>query len=187
MADNKYKILIVDDDENIRSIYVEIFKKEGFEVEEAVDGLEGLDKATKNPPQVVFTGIIMPKLDGFGLKEALAKNVATANIPVVMSSHMGRKEDEEKAKAMGIRDFIVQGMVTPKAAVERIWAILGDQKYYVKVDPTELDAPDLAKEIHLKPGFRCPNCDSEMQLLLDVVDIGGHKFSASFVCPQCDK
>jgi PleD family two-component response regulator len=187
MENKKNKILIVDDDDDIRSLYSEVFKKEGFEVEEAVDGLEGLDKATKNVPDVIFSGIIMPRMDGFGLKEALNKNVSTANVPMVMSSHMGRKEDEVRAKEMGVKDFIVQGMVTPRQASERIKAILGSKDYLLKFYPQELVAQKLASDFNLKENFKCSNCDSEMVLKLGVPLKGQQEFFAKFVCPKCGK
>lgn len=85
------KILLVDDDEMIRGIYSEVFRNNGFEVEEARDGLEGLEKARSIIPDIIFTGIIMPKMEGFDLMEALKKNVATSQIPVFISSHLGRE------------------------------------------------------------------------------------------------
>lgn len=181
------KILIIDDDEAVRVTYVEVFKNEGFAVEEAIDGLDGLEKATKNPPQVIFTGIIMPRMDGFGLKEALAKNVATANIPVVMSSHMGRKEDEEKAKTMGIVDFIILDLVTPRQAVERIRRVLGAGEYKVKIVAGELDVTRLAKDFHLNEKFQCSNCGADLVLQLGIMDVGQHEFTAKIICPKCGR
>lgn len=187
MENKKKKILIIDDNEDIRSLYVEVFKREGFEVEEAVDGLEGLDKAIKNVPDVVFSGIMMPRMDGFALKEALSKNVATANIPMALSSHMGRKEDEVRAKEMGIKDFIVQSMVTPKQVVEQIRAIWDSKKYSLKFYPQELDAQQLAADSNFGDNFKCSSCDSEMILKLSAFRPSQNEFSAKFICPKCMK
>ncbi|HPN96588.1 MAG TPA: response regulator [Candidatus Moranbacteria bacterium] len=185
--EKKLKILIIDDDESIRTMYAEVFKKEGFEVEEAVDGLEGLDKATKNIPDVIFTGIIMPRMDGFGLKEALAKNVTTSNVPVVMFSHMGRKEDEEKAKQMGVREFFVMGMITPNQIVEKVKSTLGDAgEYKIKFSSSELDGPKLAKDLHFDEKFQCKKCGGNLDLALKIFDLNKHEFSARFVCSKCN-
>jgi PleD family two-component response regulator len=184
---NKSKILIIDDDEPVRSLYSEIFKKEGFEVEEAVDGVEGMDMATKNPPNVIFTGIVMPRMDGFMLKEALAKNVSTASIPVVVSSHLGREEDRERAMQLGVKDFIVRNMVTPKEAVERVRKVLGSGEYRVKINTTELDAAQLAKDIHLKENYHCSYCGSDLILVLSVSDISTHEFKTKIICPNCGR
>lgn len=179
------KILIVDDDEMIRSMYAEVFKAQGFEVEEASDGLEGLNKATKNAPDIIFTGIIMPKMDGFGLKEALDKNVATSNIPVVMSSHMGRKEDQEKAEKLGIKAFIVKELTPPKEVVKKIRGVLGSDRYRLKINASELDAPKLMNKLRLSGNFECPNCKEELVLDLEAIDLDKKEFKAIFVCPKC--
>jgi len=185
---NKKRILIVDDDENIRVMYAEVFKEEGFEVEEAFDGLDGLEKATKNAPDIIFTGIIMPRMDGFGFIESLKKNVATANIPVYMSSHMGRKEDEEKAKKEGIKDFFVLGMIPPKKVVERIKSAFEKiTNYLLKFDPKEFDAVRLANDLGLKDkNYFCPKCGSDITLSVEISDLEKGELRARLVCPSCE-
>lgn len=185
MNDKKIKLLIVEDDEIMRETYVEVFKKEGFEVIEAIDGIEGLDKATKNIPDIIFTGIIMPRMDGFALKDALAKNVATTNIPVIMSSHMGREEDRIKAGQLGIKEFIVQGMISPIEVVEKVKAMFGSGKYVIKFSPNEMDAGKLAQDFRFSPKFECKNCYKSLTLLLKPSNIEKGEFSAKFICPNC--
>ena len=187
MEDKKLKILLVDDDEETRSIYAEFFKNDGFEVMEAFDGVEGLDKATKETPDVIFTGIIMPRMDGFSMMEALKKNVTTSNIPVVVSSHMGREEDQKKAYELGAKDFIVRNYNTPKQAVERVKVIFLSE-YNLKINPTEMDAPKLAKDLHLTSnGLLCPACGGEMMVKLKISGARDHTFSAKLVCSRCKK
>ena len=189
MDGKKIKVLIIDDDEFSRETYIDVFKREGFEVIGAVDGLEGLDKATKIIPDIILTGIIMPKMDGFGLKDALAKNVATARIPVMMLSHMGREEDRKKAEKSGIKEFIVQGMITPKQVVEDIRAMFGPREYEYKINfkPTELDAPKLNSEFGFNHGFTCKNCQREMIMSLRISNKDRREFTVKFICPNCDK
>jgi CheY-like chemotaxis protein len=183
----KLKILLVDDDEAIRTVYAEVFRKHDFEVEEAMDGVEGLDKATKNIPDVIFTGIIMPRMDGFALIEALKKNVATSTVPVVFSSHMGREEDKNRAKEMGVKDFITRDFVTPNQAVERILAIFTAEEYKLKFSPSELDAPKLAKDMNFRENFQCPNCGGPLVLVVKMKDVKTKEYSAKFICPECSQ
>jgi CheY-like chemotaxis protein len=185
--EQKIKILIVDDDDTTRGIYAEVFKKHGFEVTEAVDGVDGLDKATKNIPNIVFTGIIMPRMDGFALMEALRKNMATSNIPVAISSHMGREEDQKRAKELGANDFIPRDMNTPNEVVERIKAILNLAEYKIKFYTNELDALKLAQDMHFNDKFMCTSCDSQAILYLRLKNLSSHEFVARFVCPKCGK
>ena len=186
MENKKIKILVIDDDEAIRETYTDIFRQSGFEVSEAVDGLEGLDKATKEIPDVIFTGIIMPRMDGFALKEALSKNVATSNIPVIIISHMGREEDRVKAEELGIKDFIVQGMVTPREVMEKIRAMFEPGEYKLKFSVNELDAAKLARDFYFNPKFECSNCRKEMILNLKISNIEKKEFIAKIICPECD-
>lgn len=187
MNRNKLKILIVDDDESTRTMYAEVFKEHDFEVEEAVDGVNGLDMATKNIPDVIFTGIIMPRMDGFALIEALKKNVATSQVPVVVSSHMGREEDKRKAFSLGAKDFITRDFVTPNQAAERITAIFTAEEYRLKVFPNELDALKLAKDMNFREDFQCANCGGQLVLIVKMKDAKTKEYSAKFICPQCNQ
>lgn len=188
MNKNKIKILIVDDDETTRTMYAEVFRKHDFEVEEAADGVEGLDRATKNVPDVIFTGIIMPRMDGFALIDALKKNVVTSNVPVVISSHMGREEDKNRAREMGVKDFITRDFVTPNQAVERIMAIFkADEEYRLKFSPSELDAAKLAKDMNFRENFQCANCGGQLALAVKLRDAETKEYSAKFICPRCNQ
>lgn len=184
--ENKIKILVVDDDEPTRKMYAEILAKNDFEVSEAVDGLDGLEKAIKILPHIVFTGIIMPRMDGFSLITELKKNVSTSNIPVVISSHLGREEDQKKAKEMGVKDFIARDFVTPKEAVLRIKAALNLNEYQLRIDPASMDAPKLAKDLRLNEKFSCISCGEEMILRLKE-NITTEEYSAKFICPKCER
>lgn len=183
----KIKILIVDDEDIIRGMYAEVFKKSGFEVTEAVDGVDGLDKATKNIPDIIFTGIIMPRMDGFALFEALKKNVATSSIPVVISSHMGREEDKKKAEELGIKDFIARDLNTPNQTVERIMAVLNIIEYKLKFQINELDALKLAQDMHFNEKFQCLDCGGEAIIALKLKDAQAQEFSAKIICSKCGK
>jgi PleD family two-component response regulator len=185
MNENKIRVLIVDDDESSRNIYADVFKQSGFEVSEAVDGIDGLDKATKNIPDVIFTGIIMPRMDGFALKDALSKNVNTAKIPVFILSHMGREEDRQRAIELGAKDFIIQGMITPRQVVEKVKVMFGPGEYTLKIKEEELDASKLMADLHLKEGLKCPQCGGDMVLKMRVKDVVKYKFDAQLICPQC--
>jgi DNA-binding response OmpR family regulator len=187
MKNKKRKILIVDDDEEIRNLYVDVFKNENYEVIEAFDGIEGIDMATKNIPDVIFTGIIMPRMDGFGLIENLSKNIVTREIPIVISSHMGREEDREKAIKMGIKNFFVVGMISPREIVSRVNALFNALEYRLKINKIELDAFRFNSDLNLGDGFACPKCNAEMILVLKVVNLEKKEFEAKIICPKCDE
>ena len=184
---NKRRILIVDDDDLTREMYADIFRGAGYEVSEAVDGVDGLDKATRENPEVVLTGIIMPRMDGFALLGELKKTVMTAHVPVVILSHMGREEDQRKANMFGAKDFIVSGMVSPNEVLRRVgnlFVTAGDE-YDVALDPYARDAQKLAQSLNIDPRFVCGECQQRLILKLRLADARERKFEAKLICPEC--
>lgn len=137
----KHKILIVDDDDFLRGIYVEVFRNAGFDVTGAKDGAQGLDLANKDEPEIIFTGIMMPHMTGWQLIEKIRKQETTRHIPVIISSHLGRQEDREHSEQLGAKAFVVKGKISPKDVVNLVLEILeGRNVIRVAVDSTKLDA-----------------------------------------------
>ncbi|QQS20684.1 MAG: response regulator [Candidatus Moraniibacteriota bacterium] len=178
-----FKILLVDDDTDTRSLYAEVFRGAGFEVTEAKDGLEGLELATANRPDIVFTGIIMPRMDGFALTEALRKNVTTASLPIAFSSHLGRQEDQKRAREMGVNDFIVRDVVTPNEVVARLRSLVAEMEYRIAFDPWSLDAQRLASDMRLPSNFSCSENDGKQFVLrMRLKDASTRLFEAELIC-----
>jgi CheY-like chemotaxis protein len=181
----KPKILIADDDDIIRETYLQIFRQHGFEAKGAKDGVEGIDTATKEKFDVILTGIIMPRMDGFQLIAALRQNVDTKNIPVAIISHLGREEDRKKAEEMGISNFIVQGSMSPREVVDKVESqISTSNSFQLGFDYFGWDAPSFSKKMSLQ-NFECPNCRNKMILEL-TPKIEGKGFDAFLKCPKCD-
>jgi two-component system chemotaxis response regulator CheY len=180
------KILVVDDDDFTREMYRDVFREAQFDVVEARDGMEGLDLAIKDTPDVIFTGIVMPRMDGFTLIESLRKNTATSRIPIIMSSHLGREEDRKKAEQLGVRDFIVRDLTPPKEVVGIVSKVFSvGESYVLNFDAYNMDAPELAKDLNLNSNYQCMECDEKMtlKLKLDKTERGWYK--AKFTCPKC--
>ncbi len=181
----KHKILLVDDDIFIRGMYSEVLRGAGFIVIEANNGLEALNLVGKEKPDLIFTGIIMPQMTGFELMEALRKNVQTANIPVVISSHLGRFDDQKKAFELGAKDFIYRAEVTPAEVVKRIKNVLGEKIIYQVLLEDGGDAIELAKFLG-KEGLNCPKCKSKYTLVIEY-NAQERRFLLSLVCNFCAK
>jgi DNA-binding response OmpR family regulator len=147
------KLLIVDDDADTRDLYADVFRAAEFDVREAEDGLEGLEMVNQIVPDVIITGIIMPRMDGFQFFEALKKNVATASVPVAFLSHLGREEDERRAKEIGAEDFIVRSLVSPIEAVKRIRALVASSEFTVAIDRTAYDSASLADALGIPANY----------------------------------
>lgn len=184
--DKKIKILLVEDDANLRSMYANLFKESNFDVIEAEDGLDGLDKATANIPDVIFTGIVMPKMDGFSMMEALKKNVTTANIPVLISSHMGREEDRQRANMLGARHFIIKGFTAPREVVGKVKEIFtGGKEYRVDINNFSMDGQKLAQDLGLNNNFQCMECNDKMIIKLTSEGTKEESMKANIICPSC--
>jgi len=157
MTEQNKKILIVDDDDFLLGVYAKNFRDEGFEVLTAHDGEEAWETITGgNIPDVVFTGIVMPRMTGFELIAKMQADPNLAKIPVAISSHRGRPEDEELAKQMAVDDFIIQGLTTPVEAVRRVKLLLGIQNVYkVAIVPDKKDAPALINFLNKQQSATC--------------------------------
>jgi len=180
-------ILIIDDDDFTREMYVNVFRNAEYDVLEAHDGVAGLDIATEKTPDVIFTGIVMPRMDGFSLIEALAKNTSTSSIPVVMSSHLGREDDRKRAEQLGVRDFIVRDTTTPREVVDMVTKLFSDGgEYVLEFDPYALDAQRMTQQLRINSHFQCMECGDRLILKLrSLREDGDRSFQARFVCPNC--
>lgn len=178
---SKKTIMIVDDDIDTLEMYADVFENADYNVIRAADGLEAMSLITEHTPHVIFTGIVMPRMDGFSMMEALKQNKRTADIPVVINSHLGRDTDKDKAEELGARDFIIRGFTQPREVVERIGALLLKSDYVFRFDKNDRDVRKLAKDLGAPNFFRCPR-GQEMVLKLSVVDEKELAFSARFSC-----
>jgi two-component system alkaline phosphatase synthesis response regulator PhoP len=81
---DKKRILVVDDEADFCSIVQCNLEREGFEVEVAYDGVQGLEKVAANPPDAIVLDVIMPEKDGYAVCKELKGNQKYADIPIVM-------------------------------------------------------------------------------------------------------
>ncbi len=180
--DKVRSVVVIDDDEDNRTMFAEMLRSEGFDVREAVDGLDGLEKISQMAPDVVLTGIIMPRMDGFALVEGLKRNVVTAQIPILFMSHMGREEDRLHALELGVTDFIVTALTTPRECIGRINALFTHSQYLIIPNPYELDAQRLAQELSLNRDFLCSEGGEKLAIRLTVKDADRRLFEAEIIC-----
>ncbi|HNZ55342.1 MAG TPA: response regulator [Candidatus Paceibacterota bacterium] len=114
------KILIVEDDEFLRSLNAKRLEGEGFEVLVAVDGNEALTKLTEIKPDLIFLDLLLPNVDGFEVLTKIKQDETTKNIPVIVFSNLGQAEDIEKAKKLGADDFMVKANFTLDDVISKI-------------------------------------------------------------------
>ena len=122
MATKGEKILVVDDEPKLRKLVSDFLIKEGYEIEEAGDGEEALNKFLKNKEKysLIILDVMMPKMDGW---ETLEEIRSESNIPVVMLTAKAEEADEVKGFKTGANDY-VQKPFSPRILMARINAIL---------------------------------------------------------------
>jgi two-component system chemotaxis sensor kinase CheA len=103
-----YGILVVDDSITSRSLERSILEAHGYRVRVAVDGVEALELLRAEPADLIITDIQMPRLDGFGLVEALKADAGLKRIPVIIVSSLERAEDQERGLLLGADAYVVK-------------------------------------------------------------------------------
>jgi len=124
-SDTSLKVIIVEDDEFLSDIYKTKFELEGFKVTAINDGEKGLKAIQTKNPDIVLLDVLLPKLDGFTILQMLKKDVATKDIPVVLLTSRGQKEDVQKGLEMGAADYLIKAHFKPAETVEKVKKILG--------------------------------------------------------------
>lgn len=117
-------VLIVEDDKFLRDLLALKLKKEGFKVSEAVDGEEGLNKAKSEKPHIIVLDLIIPGKDGFAFLEEMKQDSQISSIPVIVLSNLGQREDIERAKNLGAKDYMIKAQLTPIEVVEHVKAAI---------------------------------------------------------------
>ncbi|MFW6035597.1 MAG: response regulator [Halothermotrichaceae bacterium] len=102
------KVLVADDAKNIVLVLKMSLKKAGYDVLTARDGLSALEKVQEEKPDLILLDILMPKMNGFLVFEALKDDPITADIPVVFITAKAEKKDLERAKESGAADYLIK-------------------------------------------------------------------------------
>jgi len=126
--ENKTKILLIEDDNFLVEMYTTKFELEGFEVASAEDGQKGLEMVKREKPDIILLDILMPKMDGFAVLDALKKDNATSGIPVILLTNLGQKDDVKKGFEKGAVGYLIKAHFMPSEVVDKIKKILKEHK-----------------------------------------------------------
>lgn len=120
----KIYVLIVEDDSFLANIYKTKFEMEGFKVSVSENGETGLADVKKKKPAIVLLDILLPKLDGFAVLMKLKEDAETKNIPVILLTNLGQKDDVQKGLDLGAVDYLIKAHFKPSEVVEKVKKVL---------------------------------------------------------------
>jgi len=120
----KKRILIVDDEDDLRSMLKFRLEATGYEVDEAADGQEGLDKARTAWPDLVILDLMLPKIDGFKVCRMLKFDEKHKHKPIIMFTARAQEKDKMIGKEMGADAYITKPF-EPDVLLAKIKALLG--------------------------------------------------------------
>lgn len=168
MTESEKHILVVDDEEDVRSYLKAALEDAGFIVETAVDGADGLQKARRNPPALVSLDLVMPKASGIKLFRELRKDPALSKVPVLtVTGHarddLGRSDFEEMT--MSGPGIYLEKPVSPAAYVSAVRRMLDI--------PEPAEAPDSSRD--LKGEIERALCGANQEALQHALDALKHK------------
>jgi DNA-binding response OmpR family regulator len=127
MAETKGKILIIEDDRYISKMYQLKLSLEGYDVQVAENGREGVDKVKEFLPNIILLDILMPELDGFEVLKIVKSDDVTKDIPVLIMSNLGQEDHVEKGMKLGAIGYIVKSQYTPSKVVEKIKDVIAGE------------------------------------------------------------
>lgn len=117
------KILLVEDDEDIREMYATTFMKKGFTVFTAHDGRAALEKIQNKKPDLVLLDIMMPNVDGYQVLKEVRKDM-TKYVPVIMLTNLDPGHFERHAQFEDVDDYLIKSQYSPSEVLQRSVEVL---------------------------------------------------------------
>jgi len=114
------KILVVEDEKDLRFFLKIALTQAGFEVREAIDAEEALEKIKEEKPDLILLDIILPGKSGFDFLIEIKKEPEFESIPVIIVSNLGQKEEIQRGLELGAKDYIVKAHFTLDEIVKKV-------------------------------------------------------------------
>lgn len=124
-ANNKKKILLVEDDAGLASVYQARLEAEGFDVFHCDNGESALSDAIKYRPDLILLDVMMPKISGFDVLDILHNTPETKGIKIIMLTALSQDSDKQRAEELGADDYLVKSQVVIADVIEKIKHHLG--------------------------------------------------------------
>ena len=128
MAKAKKRVLLVEDDGTLRTLYTDLLGSQGLEVEHAVEGNEGLEKAREGGYDLILLDILLPGLQGQEILEKLRqKPPIQDNGPIVMLTNQNQEDILQKCRELGAAGEIIKSTTTQDQLIKRVLEYIGSQ------------------------------------------------------------
>ena len=140
-------IILIEDDESLAQLIVVELQQAGYRVQTVVDGKEGLALIRRSQPDLVLLDMMLPSMSGMEILEELHQDGSLPDLPIVIVSSSGQPVETEKAKKLGVRDYLVKVNFSPREVLAKVQATLRAE--LVNEADHRQGADDTAAKIHL--------------------------------------
>jgi DNA-binding response OmpR family regulator len=114
------RILFVEDDDALASVYLVRLEAEGFNVKRVANGEDALAAAISFRPDLVLLDVMMPKVSGFDVLDILRNTPETTNLKIIMLTALSQESDKKRAESLGVDDYLVKSQVVIGDVIEHI-------------------------------------------------------------------
>lgn len=114
------RILMVEDDDALASVYMVRLQAEGFDVKRVANGEEALASTREYHPDLVLLDVMMPKVSGFDVLDILRNTPETASLKVIMLTALSQESDKQRAIELGVDDYLVKSQVVIADVIDKI-------------------------------------------------------------------
>ncbi len=119
------KILLVEDDDALASVYQTRLQAENFDIRRVPNGEDALAATLEYKPDLILLDVMMPKVSGFDVLDILRNTPETATVKIIMLTALSQDADKERAKSLGVDDYLVKSQVVIADVVDVIKQRLG--------------------------------------------------------------
>jgi len=123
----KKLVLFIDDDALLGDILTHKIKNEGYDVILVSDGAEGFKKISSEKPDLILLDVLLPTMNGYEILEAKQKDTSIAAIPVIIISDSGQPVNVERARALGVKDYLIKAQLDPEEIAAKVRSYLGNE------------------------------------------------------------
>jgi len=187
---NAGTVLLVEDDLLFQRAYNAHLVDEGYVVRLASDGEQALREIEASPPDLVLLDLLLPRLSGYDVLARIRADSRFAELPVIVLTNKGEREDITRALELGATDYFVKFTARPREVLWKVRQIIAKRAgrsapMRVALKEKELDAELLAEAAGKPRDLHCAECGGRLVLeLLPRSEVPG-AFEARLVCPKC--